>query len=366
MNLKKTDMKSLLNLDKKIVCFGAGKILNMCCELIEAFGFTKRIYRILDNNKSHFEYRNINFSVCTLENFLKEETDLNDFVFLITCMAYPEVFEQLQSVHQLQNIDCYIYPFVRHIPPPYEFPKHEFGSVQKIPKKIHYIWFGGSEIPEKNREWMKSWKKYCPDYEIIRWDENNYDVTKHPYMRDAYKEKKYAFATDYARLDIIYEHGGIYLDTDVEVLANLDLLLYDEAFCGFSSEAYVATGLGFGAVKGFDLLKKLIIHYDGVSFYKNDGSIYLDDNGVQQTTVLDKLGLRHTNCSWQFIEGMRIYPTDVFSPMDYICNPIAYTHNTLTVHHYDASGFGKRDMSERNTMLQSSRDFWNKYCQSWE
>jgi len=365
MNLKNTDIKSLLKLDKKLVCFGAGKMLNMCCERLEALGFAKRIYRILDNNKSHFEWNSINFSVCTLESFLKEETDLNDVVFLITCMAYPEMFEQLQSVHQLQNVDCYIYQFVQNMPPPpYEFPKHEFGSAQKIPKKIHYIWFGGSEIPEKNREWMESWKKYCPDYEIIRWDENNYDVTKHPYMRDAYKEKKYAFATDYARLDIIYEHGGIYLDTDVEVLANLDKLLFDEAYIGFSSAELVSNGLGFGAVKGFGILKEMLSLYDHLSFYSQDGTLDLTAHMFVQMKVFERHGLISNN-SLQIIEGMRIYPTDVFAPLDDLCNPIAFSKNTLTIHHYIRS-WDKDGIDTRNDTLLRNRDFWNKYCRSWE
>ena len=91
-----------------------------------------------------------------------------------------------------------------------------------IPKKISYCWFGGNPLPEKITKCIESWKKYCPDYEIIRWDETNYDVNKIPFVRDAYKEKKWAFVSDYARLDIIYNQGGIYLDTDVELVKNID------------------------------------------------------------------------------------------------------------------------------------------------
>ena len=97
-----------------------------------------------------------------------------------------------------------------------------------IPKKIHYCWFGRNEIPEKTLRCIESWKKYCPDYEIIQWNEDNYDINKIPYMKDAYKEKKWAFVSDYARLDVIYQYGGIYLDTDVELVNSLDdLLEYD-------------------------------------------------------------------------------------------------------------------------------------------
>jgi hypothetical protein len=359
--LKTTDMTTLLDSGKKIVCFGAGKILKGCCERYRHLDFWAHIYRIIDNNATQFELEENVLPVYKPERFVKEQNDLKDVVLLITCNAYFEVFEQLQRIPQLNDVECYIHSFFPHRPPPYEFPKPKLGAVQKIPKKIHYFWVGGSEIPKKNRIWMESWEKHCPDYEIIRWDESNYDFAQHPYIHDAYKEKRWAFVSDYARLDIIYQHGGIYLDTDVEVLKNLDILLYDMAFCGFSSYRYVATGLGFGAVKGFPLIKKFMDHYDGVSFYNSDGSLNLDDNGVQQTTVLDKLGLNHDNTSWQLIDGMRIYPTDVLSPMDYQCNPTAYTKNTLTVHHFDASWFDNDAMRIRNNTLQRNREFWSKY-----
>ena len=102
-----------------------------------------------------------------------------------------------------------------------------------IPKKIHYCWFGGNPLPPLAEKCIASWKKYCPDYEVIRWDESNYDCNKHPYMREAYNKKKFAFVADYARMDIIYNHGGIYLDTDVELLKNLDFLLANSFYIGF-------------------------------------------------------------------------------------------------------------------------------------
>ena len=116
-----------------------------------------------------------------------------------------------------------------------------------IPKKIHYCWFGGNEMPEVVIKCIKSWKEIMPDYEIIRWDESNYDVKKCKFISDAYAEKKWAFVSDYARLDILYDHGGIYLDTDVEVLKSLNDLLDLDGFCGFETgkrenEYYVNIG----------------------------------------------------------------------------------------------------------------------------
>ena len=104
-----------------------------------------------------------------------------------------------------------------------------------IPKKIHYCWVGGNSKPPLVKKCIQSWKKYCPDYEIIEWNESNYDISKNIYMKQAYEAKKWAFVTDYMRLDIIYEHGGIYLDTDVELIKNIDDLLSNEAFAGIES-----------------------------------------------------------------------------------------------------------------------------------
>ena len=126
-----------------------------------------------------------------------------------------------------------------------------------IPKIIHYCWFGGNELPESVRKCIESWKKYCPDFVIKEWNESNYDVTKLPFMKDAYEAKKYAFVSDYARLDIIYQHGGIYLDTDVELIKPLDDRLLDTTcFMGMETPGTVATGLGFGAIKGHSFIKQ--------------------------------------------------------------------------------------------------------------
>ena len=119
----------------------------------------------------------------------------------------------------------------------------------KIPKVIHYCWFGGNPKPKLVQKCIHSWKKYCPDYEIIEWNESNFDISSCPlYVRQAYDVKKWAFVSDYARLKIIHTCGGIYLDTDVELIKSLDSLLEYNAFFGFEDGKYVATGLGFGAV----------------------------------------------------------------------------------------------------------------------
>jgi hypothetical protein len=222
---------------------------------------------------------------------------------------------------------------------------------------IHYIWLSGEEIPAKNKAWMESWQKHCPDYEIVHWDGSNYDFTKNRYMHEAYQEKKWAFVTDYMRLDIIYQYGGVYLDVDVEVLANLDILLYDKAFCGFYDERIVDPGQGFGAVAGLPIIKEWRDYYDGLSFRNSDGSLNLTICCEYQTQVLNKYGLSTEQKSWQLIEGMRIYPRDVANPLDNMINPIAYTKNTLSVHYHNASWFDSEAMGERQITLQKHQKF---------
>ena len=138
-----------------------------------------------------------------------------------------------------------------------------------IPKNIHYCWFGGNPLPEEARKCIDSWKKYCPDYEIIEWNESNYDLNKNEYVKYTYENKKFAFLTDYVRLDIIYNEGGIYLDTDVELLKNLDNLLDCDGYIGMEQIGTVNTGQGFGAIKGHPFIKENKEYYENNNFIVN-------------------------------------------------------------------------------------------------
>lgn len=142
-----------------------------------------------------------------------------------------------------------------------------------IPKIIHYCWFGGGPISEADRKCMESWKKYCPDYKIIEWNEQNFEISANRYAQQAYEAKKYAFVSDYVRLAVVYEYGGIYLDTDVELVRPLDELLELPGFMGFQNNNEVATGLGFGACKGNPVVQALLRDYDALDFIKADGSV---------------------------------------------------------------------------------------------
>lgn len=134
-----------------------------------------------------------------------------------------------------------------------------------IPRKIHYCWFGRGKKPKLAKKCIESWKRFCPDYEIIEWNEDNFDINQYEYVKYCYREKKWAFLSDFVRLIVVYEQGGIYFDTDVELIKSPNELLKYEAFYGFENKEIIATGLGFGAEKEHKTVKEMIDIYLSLS-----------------------------------------------------------------------------------------------------
>ena len=212
-----------------------------------------------------------------------------------------------------------------------------------IPKKIHYCWFGRNEIPEKTVRCIESWKKYCPDYEIIQWNENNYDINKIRYMKDAYKEKKWAFVSDYARLDVIYQYGGIYLDTDVELVNSLDdLLEYDLFFAVEKQNKNINTGLGFGGKAKHIVLRENMEIYKNISFYNEDGSLNLVSCPEYTTSYFKQKGYKVEDKT-QKIDDVIIFSSEYFCPIDFQTGEKIITEKTYGIHWYDATWFPESD-----------------------
>lgn len=205
-----------------------------------------------------------------------------------------------------------------------------------IPKKIHYCWFGGNPKPDSVQKCINSWKRFCPDYEIIEWNESNFDIHCMPFVEQAIEAKKYAFASDVARLMVVYENGGLYFDTDVEVVKSFDDLLENKAFLGFENNEYVASGLGFGSEAGVGFFKEHIDAYRDEIFIKNDGSFNMIGCPRVATKLLLEKGLVQ-NGQEQLVNEVRIYPTDYFNPFDSITGKLNKTNNTYSIHWYDAS-----------------------------
>lgn len=216
-----------------------------------------------------------------------------------------------------------------------------------IPKKIHYCWVGGNPLPEKDRKCIESWRRVCPDWEIIRWDETNYDFHKVPYMAQAYDAKKWGFVPDYARLDIVSSEGGIYLDTDVELLRPPEpLLLAYSGYMGWSQDGYANPGLGFGAEAGNEVLSHLMSAYDKLSFLREDGSCNLIASPHYATDSLREIGFENLG-EIQVIDGFALLPPDYLDPLNPDTGTLEKTANTLSAHLYFGSWLSERDRYQK-------------------
>ena len=209
-----------------------------------------------------------------------------------------------------------------------------------IPKKIHYCWFGGKPKSGLYRRCIESWKRLCPDYEIIEWNEVNFDLGRYPYLQWCYDRGKWAFISDFARLIILKEQGGIYLDTDVELLRPLDGLLEYGAFMSFENNTYINTGIGLGSEPAHPVLDVLLQPYlemepDG------DGNFSLVPCPRLNTRELLPLGLRQDGTKQQ-VCGAEILPADYMNPYDDPTGRLHKTENTVSIHWYGKSWMNKR------------------------
>ena len=222
-----------------------------------------------------------------------------------------------------------------------------------IPKVIHYCWFGRNPLPESARKCIESWKKYLPDYEIKEWNEDNFDVNIIPYTAEAYKLKKYAFVSDYARFWILYKYGGLYFDTDVEVIKPMDDIIARGPFMGCENEAQpganpknlgvapglglgVNPGLGLGVNPGLGLYQEILDFYNDMHYLLPNGTISTETVVTITTKLLCKKGLHNTS-EVQCVEGVWIYPKEYFCPKDVTTNKLKLTDKSVCIHHFAGS-----------------------------
>ena len=322
--LQNTDIKKFNDLVKgrDIICFGSGRYLDFFfynCPL------ASQIKCIVDNNSYKWNtFRKVeNFERQILSPVQLPELLTEDSVILITAGVIG-----VEIVHQLENmnlpkdqqvfwaafvfneLESLRYLFRRELP-----DSLRINQEPLIPKIIHYCWVGGNSIPEEHQKYIEGWRNLCPDYEIICWNEKNYNIEKNPYMKKAYEEKKWGFVSDYMRKDIVYQYGGIYLDTDVEMIKRPDELLYQDGFCGIELAAdrtfKINTGLGFGARKELAILKEMCDIYNGEDFQFRERK-FMKIGPDYETEVLEQHGLRIDE-GYQILDGMTVYPMEVLS-----------------------------------------------------
>lgn len=228
-----------------------------------------------------------------------------------------------------------------------------------IPKIIHYCWFGGNPLSEEAKYYISTWKKYCPDYEIREWNESNFDINENDYCREAYEKKKWAFVTDYVRLKALYEFGGIYMDTDVEVVKSLDPLLSYDALSGYESKTHIPTGT-MASCRDNEWIGALLSNYESRHFIKADGTLDLTTNvKVITRLTVEKYKLTLDGTMTRFGADGKM----ILLPFDYLCaksletGQVERTDNTYTIHHFSGSWLSE----ETREYTKRFRSYYNQY-----
>lgn len=354
MNLLCADYKSLAGRVKKnnsrIVIYGAGMIGTVIIPyLVDAYNLSDNVLFFIDGDRN----KQRRFITVGNRKIVVESPDklLNlppNTVVFITNSNYSPIVQMLDEIPQMEKVDGYIIPILQIYNAKKADGKYDVRIFENpvIPKKIHYCWFSGKPMPDYLKKCVESWYKYCPDYEIIRWDESNYDVEKNLYMKQAYEAGKWGFVPDIARLDILYEYGGIYLDTDVELLRNLDDLLYQSAFTGVEKWGNVNMGGCSGAIPHHPIIKRMLDYRIDESFLLEDGNLNQTTCGYYETMPLVELGMKPDN-TIQKINDMMIYSSEFFHPYDYMSNKTDITDNTFSVHHFNGGWLDEKNMEER-------------------
>ena len=209
-----------------------------------------------------------------------------------------------------------------------------------IPKIIHYCWFGRGEKPKLAKKCISSWKQYCPDYMFVEWNEDNFDFSGHPYAKYCYEQKKWAFLSDYVRLAVLEQYGGLYFDTDVELVKCPDFLLANEAFYSFENNENINTGQGFGTIAHHPTIQSMLELYKLMQ-PSEQGEYTLVACPQLNTQALIPFGLK-LDGQFQNVAGAEIYPADYFNPYESSTGRLKKTSNTVSIHWYSMSWLSKK------------------------
>jgi len=342
MYLRNIDITTFrdLAINKKIVIYGSIPLSYSKMKWDDIKNLLGRIDFVIDNTSREDTksfVSNSSGSVKLLESFnqLLQIHTLDQVIVIIADDYYIQCFvKEYTNDPLMEDMEFYFLYFLLHNPiSKYSLPQP--AGVQKIPKIIHYCWFGHNPIPPLFQRCIASWKKYCPDYEIIQWSESNYNINQYEKLAS---EGRWWHISDTVRLDVVYEHGGIYFDTDAELIKPLDRFLYDECFFGVWAPGNINTGVGFGAGPKNSTIKKM---RDGVS---ND------------TRDIDYIPSRENRIHY-LSDNTVVYPTDVFCPISYFDVSECFTENTHAIHHHGRSWGKTDDLKTRHRHVIKMREF---------
>ena len=314
----------------EVYIYGAGMIgkiviPNFCIQ----FGIENNIKKYIDQDiKKNGSIVNINqncVEICRLENI---KPDVKRSLLIISNSDFNSIVNMLDLDEKFNGLKTVIFPVLQTI-----------------------------EI--NNKKNISNWKSKCFGYDIVRWDENNYDITKNDYVRHAYELGKWSFVSDYARLDILYNYGGFYLDTDVELLKSLDSLRKQGAFCGVEKWGNINTGGCCGAIKHHKMIGKMLEYRENIKFNKDDFRI--ETNGFYETIPFLELGMKINN-TVQRINNMTIFSSDFFHPYDYMSGQTVLTSNTFSIHHFDGGWMKEESLKNRQNTEKAYKEILNRMC----
>lgn len=338
MSYQSCDMEEFIkkHRNKKILCFGGGSYFRVLF-----YDFKQRdsgigIEGIIDNNPQKngisLEMEGQSFPIYSLES-AERLFDMEQTPILITSASHGAILKQLEEKSYFQRNHIYSYFDLKKNSTPSYNVLDMSTDKPVIPKKIHYCWFGGNPIPEKLRICMDTWKRFCPDYEIYEWNEHNYDVNKNYFMRTAYINHQWAFVPDYARVDIIYEHGGIYLDTDVELIKSMDELTCNQAFFCAEVSGGINTGLGFGAAPGNRLVGELKRVYEAIGHLS---PFFFNTCIGREIGTFSQFGYENSG-RYQALEEGVIYPFQVMAAKIKETGEDCRSGATIGIHQFNGS-----------------------------
>lgn len=356
MNLRNADYtklaESIREKHRRIIIYGAGMIGQIVVPfIIETHHLHEYIDYYIDMDRCKIGKKvkigNYEYGIKSPEAL---KTVIKNTVILVTNSKFYPIIDFLDRIEQLADIDCYIVPVMQ---------MQERRPV--IPKILHYCWFGPKIMPVFLKECVDGWRKKCPDYEIIQWNEKNFEVSKYRYTHQAFENGKYGFVTDVARLDILYQHGGVYMDTDVKLLKSLDELLYQKGFVGVEKWGNINTGGGIGVVPHHPMIQEMLNERLGVSFLRNDGSFNMETNGLYETKPFIRHGMRIDN-TLQIINGITVYPSSVFHPYDYISCEEKIEDNTISIHYFYGGWMDEADRGDRANTQDRYKEILRRMC----
>ena len=329
--------KETADKNRPLICYGAGMAARHTGCLLKKYGLLNQVIFWVDGDSSktgsRIEIEGRKFDI--REKEVLQKARYQDAVLLITCENDREITDSLQKDGKIALRDyCLCLPAVNKL------VSRVIQEEQRIPKRIHYCWFGPKEIPDSQKRFIEEWYKLCPDYEFCFWNESNYEPAKCRYISEAYEAGCYAFVSDYVRMDVVYRYGGFYFDTDVRLLKNIDFLRRHEAFFTYGKWPAINSGSGFGAVRGHELVREIRDNPRGsISFYEN-GKCNKTTNCYYETNIIKKYGF-HMDFTTQNIGNIQIFSPGYF-PTGTYADKYGLILDNVTAIHYDAGSWREK------------------------